>query len=110
MKSNIDVMLVKIGAVYKRTEPTDIPFMLMDMLYRILNVPWQMIPSRMHESNVLLPMQNAFGPSKTRVISASRIKPNNNLGKLVYGDEEPCLFVFSLINTDLYHTDPIINL
>ena len=32
-------MLVKIGAVYNSTEPTDIPFMLIDLLYRILKMP-----------------------------------------------------------------------
>ena len=50
LKSSTEVMLVKIGAVYSSTEPTDIPFILMDMLYRILNRPWQKVPSRMQES------------------------------------------------------------
>ena len=76
-------MLVKIGAVYRSTEPTDIPFMLIDLLYRMLKTPWQMIPSRTQESSVLRPMRKAFGPLKIRVITASRIKPKNNLRKLV---------------------------
>ena len=110
LKSSIDVILVKIGAVYNRTEPTDIPFMLIDVLYRILNVPWQTIPRRTQESSVFRPMRNAFGPSKNRVITASRRKPTNSLRKLVYDDEEPCASI-SLTNRPMVpQRHPVMNI
>jgi hypothetical protein len=110
LKSNIAVMQVKTGAVYKRTEPADIPFMLMDVLYRRLNIPWHMVPSRTQESSVLLPMQNVFGPSIISVISASRMKPNNNLRKLVYGDDEPCASINFTNSPIVPQRHPVMNI
>ena len=103
-------MLVKIGAVYKRTEPTDIPFILMDMLYRILNRPWQKVPSRMQESSVFRPIRNAFGPSKRSVITASRIEANNNLRKLVYEEEEPCASISFTNRPMVPQRHPVMNI